>query len=98
MKTFEEIKAKVNALDNFEDNNARKVYNKVLKFLALTYPEVVEYLDDFDEFVLECVEEASSLRECAESIIVGYYIDPTELVELDKDELLKNYLDSKESK
>lgn len=66
-------------------------------FIKHYYPEVYDYIDDSDgEYLEDRLMESSTPREFIEELIHGFFIDPIDLVELNRDTLLKEYLDSKE--
>lgn len=70
----------------------------IIKYVMSYYPEVGEYLEDSDsEWIEECIIDSNSPREFIKAMIDGYYIDIVDIVDLDTEKLIKEYLDSKEN-
>lgn len=101
MKTFKDLQdyaIKIAEIDDDDlyDRKITSLGQKAENFISTKYPEIYEYMDGCDgDDIMDCLDVSDSEEDFIKELINYYYIDPIDLLEFDKEELIDNYIKSK---
>lgn len=101
MKTFKDLKdyaIKIAEIDDDDkyDQKINALGQKTESFLSNKYPELYEYMDGCDgDDILDCIDVSNTEEDFIKELIAYYYIDPVDLMEFNKEELIDKYIKSK---
>ena len=101
MKTFEDLKnyaIKVIATEDDDEYNRKLdgLWQKAMSFISSKYPEIYELIDDSDgDEMMDCLDVSNTEEDFIKELISYYYIDPIDLLEFDREDLIDKYIKSK---